>query len=100
MQNRNARETAATIADTTAVAAVSVARAARKSEQMIAALTLALEGEVIDRLFIATVECQDAREGATGAQLRELTAEYRRLVLELNSVIRSKVECYAVLRGR
>jgi len=97
MQNR--RETAATIADITTGAAVSVARAARKSEQMIAALTLALEGEVIDRLFIATVECQDAREGATGAQRVALTAEYRRLVLQTNGVIRSKAECYAVLRG-
>lgn len=91
--------TAATIADKGVPASVVAARTSRRTDQLIAALTAQLEGDVIDCLFVETVAVQDALEGASGTQRAVLTAEYRRLVMATNGVIRSKSECYAILRG-
>lgn len=77
------------------------------SERLIAALTIALESDVIDGLMLQTVDVADELTGLselpatpTVLALRaEKTAEYRRLAAATNSVMASKAECYAVLRG-
>lgn len=90
---------AATIAETSAAATVVAARTSRRTDQLIATLTVQLEGDVIDCLFVETVRIQDALEGTSEAQRVELTVEYRHLVLQTNGVLKSKAECYAILRG-
>lgn len=77
------------------------------SERLIAALTIALESDVIDGLMLQTVEVEDELNGldalpqtATVLSLRaEKTAQYRRLVAATATTIASKAECYAILRG-
>ncbi len=77
------------------------------SERLIAALTIALEADVIDGLMAQTIDVAEELTGLselpatpTVMALRaEKSAEYRRLAAETNTVMGSKAECYAILRG-
>ena len=77
------------------------------SERLIAALTIALEADVIDGLMVQTIAVNDELQAlselpatATVLALRaEKSAEYRRLAAATHSVLTSKAECYALLRS-
>jgi hypothetical protein len=71
------------------------------TERLVCRLTLQLEGEVLDRLFVETVKLDDALATANAHDTPELTGYRRRVARHIATAITNKSEAIALVqRGR
>ena len=78
--------------------AATARKASLATERTIARLTLALEGEVLDRLFVETVELDDALAVANAHDTPVLTGYRRQVARHIATAIANKAEAMSLVQ--